>query len=159
MTVTPSWRLTICCYIVGRPAKVKLRGAASRSGRRAQFSPRRCKEHFKLIQSRRLADSSRSPETRWSFNFASELLLGEVGGLAAVPRCNWECPRMPKTVTPEASLAPRYHVRRVGSRVLSSGFYFSPDHRSGGVIFSQNGKTYTLKHIIFIRNMLGHIFY
>lgn len=71
--------------------------------------------------------------------------------LAAVPHCNWECPRMPKTVTPKASLAPRYHFRRVGSQVVSNGFYFFPGHWSGGAISLRNGKhvyaeTYNFHH-------------
>jgi len=62
-----------------------------------------------------------------------------------------------KTVTPKAFLAPRYHFRRVGSQVVSNGFYFFPDHWSGGAISVRNGKMYMLKHIMFTMNMLGHI--
>jgi hypothetical protein len=64
---------------------------------------------------------------------------------------------MLKTITAKASLAPRYHFRRVGSQVVSNGFYFFLDHWLGGPISPRNGKMYMLKHISFTMNMLGHI--
>jgi hypothetical protein len=102
--------------------------------------------------------TSRSPKTRRLFILVNVRSIGRIWDLAAAPHCNWDCPRMPKTVTPKASLAPRCHFRRVGGQVLSNGFYFSPDHWSGGAISSQNDRSYMRKHIIFIDNMLGHIF-
>jgi len=43
------------------------------------------------------------------------LLASEGVSTDAVRHCNWECPPMLKTITAKASLAPRYHFRRVGS--------------------------------------------
>lgn len=65
---------------------------------------------------------------------------------------------MPKAVTSKASLAPSCHFRYVGSQALSNGFYFSPDHWSGGAKAAQNGNMHMLKHITLKEDMLKHIY-